>query len=166
MEAIQRNLSKAENVTFRVAGFEDLGDLVIMADEGLGLLSNYANKEHSREKLSASFMQMMGDSNRILVVVRVDGVMVGAMAAYIDTYWFSDRIFSENIFVYVIPRWRGTNIAGTLLNIYKTWARNRGAKDVLFESSSGFKPLATKRFIERQGFRTAGYRLILEDDDG
>ena len=165
-ERVRKRLSEVSEFTISVALFDDLVDLISLADNGLETLPNYSMIKRSRSRMAESFSDMIKNPNKICLIARVEGVCVGAMAAYIDVLWFSRELYSENIFIYVVPRWRGSNIASTLLSIYREWAKARGVSKILLESSSGIKPLASKRFFERQGFETLGYRLAWENRDG
>lgn len=168
MQATVQLPRSRENLKFdiAVAGFEDLGDLVIMADEGLAILPNYKHMERDRSRMASSFTSWMSNPNNIVMIARIEGVAIGAMACYIEQFWFSDRIFSENIFLFVVPRWRGGNVAGTLLNIYKQWAKARGVDDICFDASSGTKPEKMQKFLEFHGFRAFGCKLVWEQSDG
>ena len=89
------------------------------------------------------------------------GEVVGLFAGHMVDYFFNDELFALSTFVYVRPEKRGV-ISLRLIRGFEEWARERGAREIELDMSSGLAMERSAKLMERLGYRRVGYILKMK----
>lgn len=87
------------------------------------------------------------------------GTLLGGMAAHLYSPWYTDRLVSCDVVLYLAPERRGGLAAKRLIKTYIRWARDNGAEEVLIGNQTGIESERTLGLYERCGFTRVGYNL-------
>lgn len=89
-------------------------------------------------------------------VVETDWRVIGGMFGLVVPHWFSDDLQACDLALFIEPQFRGGMAAVRLLRAYGEWAKESGAKQILFGITTGIDVETTQMLCERLGWRRAG----------
>ena len=85
-----------------------------------------------------------------------DGIVAGAVVGGLVPHWFSDAVMGMEFIHFVYPDFRGTDVAGVLLDAFERWAYVHGAAGIYVEQMSGIEPARAEAFYSKRGYRRVG----------
>lgn len=109
-----------------------------------------------------SVERFIENNSYVVFVVEDNSEFIAVFIASIDQVWWSDKKMTEDIFLYVAEKHRGTLAAVKLIQAYKDWALGHGADVVRLSSMSGIHPERTAKLYQRMGFDPIGMINVLE----
>jgi len=107
----------------------------------------------NEEKARAYFEGLV--SRQRVLVADEDGVLVGAIAADVHTYPFTDDPILQQQFVYVIPEWRKARL-GVILIRHLIDLAERAHMPLFFGVSTGTDVDRLGMLLQRLGFKCIG----------
>lgn len=140
----------------RDAKNEDVSQLVELG-ELMHAESDFAFLPYDRAKvrrLIAAYIE--GAEMRCGLVAESEGCIVGMLGGYLTDYFFCDELIACDEILFVKRESRGSAAALRLVQAFREWARERGAREVCLGTSTGIHPERTGRFYERLGLRCVG----------
>lgn len=78
-------------------------------------------------KLHKSFISYLEDANPTIFVAVKGGQIVGCLAARICEFDYRDGLYTAQRLLYVMPAFRGSRVAASLLSHWIAWSRALGA---------------------------------------
>ena len=141
----------------------------IDADRGqlLGLLrrmqeeSRYAFLPFDAARVESELDLYMRETQRRCALAAVRGdTVIGALAGYVTEYAFCSELVASDQILYVVPRSRGTLAAVRLIEAFRRWARDRGAREIVLGIMTGVDTRRTGELFERLGFEFAGGNFV------
>lgn len=87
---------------------------------------------------------------------RAAGEVSGMLLGQVGEYYFSQALVASDILIYVGANYRGSLAAPRLIEAFVTWARHKGATEVVCGHSSGVTGVAFGRLMEYGGFDLEG----------
>lgn len=106
------------------------------------------------EEKARRYFRDLVERGRVLVAEE-DGDLVGAIAADVHTYPFTDDTILQQQFVYVMPEWRRTRIGITLIRHLIDLAK-RAHMPLFFGISTGTDVDRLGALLQRLGFKCIG----------
>jgi len=94
-----------------------------------------------------------------IFVAEKDRKVIGYLMALINSYAFTDGIFTVQEVLYVHPDNRGSRAAAKLVKAFIDWSDRLEAKETIFGISNGFQPERTASFFEHFGAKRCGFYL-------
>jgi GNAT superfamily N-acetyltransferase len=95
-------------------------------------------------------------------VVEKDGVVGGALVAGIYEYVHSYEVYAEPYITLILPEFRGLAAITGLVAEYVRWAKSRGAVQIRWGQSSGYKVEKFAILAKRLGFEQIGTTWNME----
>tara|TARA_R110000787_G_scaffold97868_10_gene201630 strand:+ start:116 stop:571 length:456 start_codon:yes stop_codon:yes gene_type:complete len=116
-------------------------------------------------KVEKLIMSHMTDANKFGRVAEKDGEIIGAIAGWMGEYPYSRDLVATDSWFFIDPTKRGGVAALRLMAEFKTWARERGAKEIYISVSSGYHLEKMDKLFNRVGFNCVGgvYQCWLEE---
>lgn len=111
------------------------------------------------EVVRRTFKRSLQHGDPTIFVVEQDRCVIGFLLAILNGYAFTDGVFTVQEVFYVQPDKRGTRAAALLMDAFLAWSDRLGAKEVIGGNSNGLYSERTKKFLERYGFKMAGYSM-------
>lgn len=118
-----------------------------------------AAREHRVDKISLiklhkAYRSYLEDANPTIFVAVKGGKLAGCLAARICEYDHCDGLFTTQRLLYVLPAYRGTRVAASLMSNWVDWSRQLGAAEAI--GGKTLKPLrigldATRKRGRRRG---------------
>ncbi len=123
--------------------------------------SRYAYLPFDAAKVEAAIDSYLGAGQQGCALAAVaGGEVIGVLAGYMTEYAFcSERVATDHI-VFVAPRSRGTLAGVRLIEAFRGWARERGARELILGITTGVDTLRTGKLLERLGFEFAGGNFV------
>ena len=87
---------------------------------------------------------------------------VGAFAGMLDEFYFSRALVAIDVIWYVMPEYRGTHVGLKLLEMFETWAKNKGAKEIRVGQSTNINPKVFNGILEKRGYDFVGANYRME----
>lgn len=123
--------------------------------------SRYAFLPFDAAKVESVLDSYMRETQRCCALAAVSGeTVIGAVAGYVTEYLFCSELVASDQIVYVAPRSRGTLAAVRLIEAFRRWASERGARELVLEISTGVDTRRTGELFERLGFEFAGGNFV------
>lgn len=118
----------------------------------------------SVERSAASIMRLIVDNpNGFGVLAYDEDKPVGMIAGSLNPYFFSTGGLASDYVWYILPEYRGSRTSIRLLNMFRDWAKERGASELYMGISTNVNADRTGQLLERMGFKHVGgnYKLAL-----
>jgi GNAT superfamily N-acetyltransferase len=133
--------------------------------------SVYRDFEFCERRLTSYLAMVLDTPGRYcLHVAEREGRIVGFLAGYLEPFLFGRETVAHDTAFFVDRSQRGTTTAKRLIDAFRGWARERGARELCLGVSSGIEPERVGAFYERLGLSRAGaiykQRLLPGSDDG
>lgn len=106
-----------------------------------------------------TFKRSLQHGDPTIFVVEQDRHVIGFLLAVLGGYYFTDAVYTVQEIWYVQPEKRGTRAAALLMDAFLAWSDRLGAKEVIGGNSNGLHSERTRKFLERYGFKVAGYSM-------
>lgn len=141
---------------------EDIPDLIKYLEAGLQA-THYNRYRFDSVKVRQLLLGNLTNLTFFCNVVEGDdGTVEGALAASIMQPMFSHEAVAQDHITYIRPECRSLRAIHQLVNSYIRWARDRGAREVRWEQSSGFKMEKFQVLAKRYGFDQIGTKFSME----
>ena len=82
--------------------------------------------------------------------------LVGMIMGYLSSYYFGNDLLANDILWYVKKERRGSMTGPRLLKAFRTWAKERGAREVCMGVSTAVDVDRTHKLLSRMGFEHVG----------
>jgi GNAT superfamily N-acetyltransferase len=105
-------------------------------------------------------LYMQEKRQRCALAAVIGDRVVGAVAGYVTEYAFCSELVASDQIVYVIPRSRGTLAAVRLIEAFRVWARDQGARELVLGITTGVDARRTGELFEKLGFEFAGGNFV------
>lgn len=123
--------------------------------------SRYAFLPFEEARVESVLDSYMHETQRSCALAAVAGeTVIGAVAGYVTEYAFCSELVASDQIVYVAPRSRGTLAAVRLIEGFRRWARDRGARELVLGITTGVDARRTGELFERLGFEFAGGNFV------
>jgi len=143
--------------TYRRASPEDLPALMALAKE-MHAETSFRTLSFSEPKAASEILSCILNPNMLVAVAEDRGKIVGIIAAYLDSPYFSEDLVVYDHIWYVEKEARGSMIGPRLLKHVAEWARLCGAKAVFVTLGSDVSQERVGKLVERLGYsRLGGY---------
>jgi GNAT superfamily N-acetyltransferase len=118
--------------------------------------SRYRVLAFSASKLQQTLTALLAGSGGFLWVAESAGEVIGGLAAMCTPHWASDDLMAVDLALFFPPEHRGGVAALRLVNRYRQWARELGAKLTDLGVSTGIEADRTADLFDRIGFPRCG----------
>lgn len=119
--------------------------------------SRYAFLPFDGARVESVLESYMQETQRRCALAAVTGeTVIGALAGYVTEYVFCSELVASDQIVYVVPRSRGSLAAVRLIEAFRRWASDRGAREIVLGITTGVDTRRTGELFERLGFEFAG----------
>jgi GNAT superfamily N-acetyltransferase len=126
--------------------------------EDAGTRDTTLSRDWPRLHAAGSFAEGIADPNQLILVVDADGEVVGHLTGVrSDPIMIRPIAVATLVSMYVIPRYRDIGIGAQLVEAFRAWAKDYGAKRIGVTAYAGNS--AAIRFYERQGFTPSSVLL-------
>ena len=123
--------------------------------------SRYAFLPFETARVESELDSYMRDTERRCALAAVAGeTVIGILAGYVTEYAFCSHLVASDQIVYVTPRSRGSLAAVRLIEAFRRWARERGARELVLGITTGVDARRTGELFERLGFEFAGGNFV------
>lgn len=123
--------------------------------------SRYAYLPFDAARVGSELDSYMRETERRCALAAVkEGKVIGILAGYVSEYAFCSELVATDHIMYVVPRSRGTLAAVRLIEAFRDWARERGARELVLGISTGVDAIRTGKLFERLGFEFAGGNFV------
>ncbi|MEM9436927.1 MAG: GNAT family N-acetyltransferase [Pseudomonadota bacterium] len=140
----------------RAATLRDVDALVDLG-RAMHAASRYAVYEYDAARAAAFARDFALDGRRTACIVsEQDGTISGMIAGEISSLMFSSLKVATDVIFYVAPERRGSTDALRLVRALLQWAKDQGAVEASFATSTGVEVTRTARLYGRFGFRRVG----------
>lgn len=139
----------------RPARLEDM-DAFVHLGAMMHAESRYARLTYAPELVAMTASKLIMSPQGLLVLAEVDNEIVGFAKAGISEQWFSYDLIAFEYAIYVVPEKRGSMIGARLVQAYKHWARDQGAKLITMGVTTGINDAGIGSMYERMGFPLVG----------
>ena len=147
----------------REATLDDIPAIMEMGRSMAQESPRFARLEWSERKV-AKLLRTMILAPAALVLVADEG---GAFFLGIATeHWMSTDKVAADYAIYVSPERRGSALASAMIDRYKAWAIEQGAKVITLGISTGVHPERTAVLFERKGFTRCAVTFEVENVHG
>lgn len=142
----------------------DIPDMVKYVKAGLQLQPTYQGIRFDEDKILNLLTGNLTNKSFFCDVVEDDnGELVGGMAATVSQFPFSKEVYTADMVTYIREGHRGNLWAITgLVRAYIKWARTRGAKQIRWSQSTGFKMDKFAVLAKRLKFKQIGTHFMME----
>lgn len=135
-------------MTLKLATHEDIPEVVDLIDSFIAG-SQYANMDHSREKIEEIVLGLLKDKNKgIVILYLVNDKPVGLIGGLATEMVFSRETVATELFWWVNPSYRSRK-ALSLKEAFEFWGKRIGAK---FIQMSGMQDEKLARYYKRTGY--------------
>ncbi|NQX74834.1 MAG: hypothetical protein HRT62_14915 [Epibacterium sp.] len=73
------------------------------------------------EKMRGMVDHLVRDAHQLAVVTMVDGRIKGVVLGHVDSHAYCKGLVASDICLYVAPKFRGTDMAEKLVEVYASW---------------------------------------------
>jgi len=143
-------------VTIRAAFPRDLETLLQYAEVFFKDAPEIKDLNRDPEKMLVFLFNMMIRQDGFLLVSEVDGVLAGALIAVLDSPWYTSDIIAVEQAFFILPEYRGAELARSMLLCYIEWAAKMQAVRVRIGSSTGTDMDKIEGLYESAGFKKVG----------
>ncbi|HEY4117563.1 MAG TPA: GNAT family N-acetyltransferase [Byssovorax sp.] len=116
----------------------------------------YAFLPFDATKVAASVVASAALADRYAAIAVRGGVIVGFLGGALTTYPFCNERLAHDVGFYVAPEARASSAAVRLIQAFRAWAVEQGAREVSLGVSSGVEVDRIERLYTRLGFRRMG----------
>jgi len=131
---------------------------------GLGMFlqknGNFADCGFNPAKVVALFTHIRLNPDYFgVAAVTEDDLIVGAFLASMQDYYFSDNRLAMDMAFGLLPGYReeSQKILTEMLERYESWAKERGAMEIMVTTSTGMHGDKLLPFVNSLGFETVGF---------
>lgn len=143
--------------TYRRALPDDIPGIMALARE-MHAETSFRKLSFSAPKAATEVLSCILNPNMLVLVGEKDGKILGIIAAYLDTPYFSDDLVVYDHIWYVGKEGRGSMVGPRLLKHVAEWARLCRAKAVFVTLGSDVSQERVGKLVERLGYsRLGGY---------
>lgn len=143
--------------TYRRAFPEDLPAIMALAKE-MHAETSFRTISFSEPKAATEILSCILNPNMLVAVAEDQGQIVGIIAAFLDSPYFSEDLVVYDHIWYVGKEARGSMVGPRLLKHVAEWARLCGAKAVFVTLGSDVSQERVGKLVERLGYsRLGGY---------
>lgn len=137
----------------REAGIADLGPILDLC------WAMHSETEYRRFRLDKGMAErfvrhMLGEG--FVCVAEREGEIVGVLIGAVSPFWFSEETEAVELLLYVAPSARGGFVGKRMVELFKDWAKGKGASRTVVSISSGGDVDRKGRWLERIGFEPIG----------
>ena len=143
----------------RKATPNDVAKLVGLAEAMLEE-SNFSGLSFDREKAELYFQGLI-KGNQFLIVSELDGEIVGGMAGYLHTPFYSNDSVAYEDGIFVASNHRHGVLAYKMLSLFTTWAKCAGTSQIRPNVSTGKCGESADRLYEKLGYTRTGSTFLL-----
>lgn len=114
------------------------------------------------EKMRGVVDHLVRDEHQLAVVAVVEGRVKGVVLGHVDSHAYCKGLVAEDVCIYVCPKYRGTDMAEKLVEVYASWCERIPG---LIGSSLSLSRLGpTTQYMEslfkRHGYAKSGLSYI------
>lgn len=142
-----------------------LRDLDTLVDFGKRLTSESPRFKHQgfdEDRAVQLFTHLIEKFESICIVYDEYDNPVGTLIGCIDVEWRTGQRLAFEQGVYILPEYRKTGAATTLVNYFIEWAKINNADRIQLGTISGIHADKTVNLYEKLGFDLIGYVLEME----
>jgi len=140
----------------------DVPDLVKYLKSGLSGF-HYRRIDYDDQKMEDTLMgNLRNPSFFVAVCVSDDGEIAGALCAGINAYMFSHEVYADHYCTFIREEFRSLRAITGLVSAYVKWAKSKGAKQIRWEQSTGYKMEKFGILAKRLGFTQIGTKWNME----
>jgi len=151
--------------TIREATPEDVDRIVTIGAE-LHAEGNYKGLPFVPERAAHTMRTLIENDAGIVLVLDVDGVIVGGIAGMCVQHWFTDAKVACDVSFFILPEHRGSIAAARLLRQFVSWGKAQGAARIEIGITTDIHQERTAAFYERMGFSHKGLQFFMGVCDG
>lgn len=151
--------------TYRRAVPADLVQIMRLAKE-MHAETSFHSLSFNEAKAATEVMSCIMNPNMFCCVAEKDGVLLGIVAVYLTSPYFSDDLVVYDHIWYVGKDGRGSMIGPRLLKHVAEWARLCGAKAVFVTLGSDVSQDRVGSLVEKLGYRRLGGYFRKDIDGG
>jgi GNAT superfamily N-acetyltransferase len=107
-------------------------------------------------KVTFSMMRCITSEMHYAAVAELDHQIIGFLGGLVVEYPFCRERLAHDLGFYVVPEHRASSAAVRLLRAFRSWAKERGAREVCVAVSLGGEIDRIGAFLERSGLRKMG----------
>ena len=123
--------------------------------------SRYAFLPFEEDRVESVLDSYIHETQRSCALAAVaGGTVIGVVAGFVTEYAFCSELVASDQIVFVAPRSRGTLAAVRLIEDFRRWARDRGARELVLGITTGVDARRTGELFERLGFEFAGGNFV------
>lgn len=138
----------------RDATFDDL-DALVSIGAAMHEESRFSVLAYEPAKVRATLAALIG--KQYVKVVERNGEVIGGFAGMVTPHWCSHNLVAYDFGLFMLKEHRGGGTAAHLLNGFRKWALEKGAKLVTIGISTGVEIEKTRELYDRLQFKTIGY---------
>ena len=129
--------------------------------------SRYKTFTFNRNKVATYFQASLENTSHIycnLVIHKDTKEIIGYLHGFIDKPYFSDSLQAGDFTLIIMPEYRrcAPKALPKLMDAYETWAKNKGAHEIMMGATTGSDSPAYRKFLEKRGYSPTGYAATKE----
>ncbi|WP_180056705.1 GNAT family N-acetyltransferase [Acinetobacter sp. YH12090] len=143
----------------------ELRDVPILVDFGKKLTQEserFQRQGFSESNAEQVFARLIEQKGSIFVALNDEFEVVGTIIGAMDVDWRTGQTLAYEQGVYVLPEYRKTGAARSLIKGFETWAKLHKADRISLGTITGIKAERTVSLYESLGFELVGYVLEKE----
>ena len=119
---------------------EDDLDWIIDSSKQMFAESEWSDGEYDEEKVKKYFYQILGNPIYMFGIIGLkDDQKAGFMTGRVGEHLFMKTLFARESELYVLPEYRGSAVAMTMMKKFIEWAKGMEADEVYFDPSTNGK---------------------------
>ena len=143
-------------MTIRPPQCDDVENLVEMGSR-MHSESAYSFLPFDRDKVRRLILGHIADTEtQCVFVAESGGMIIGMIGGYLTDYFFCEERLACDTVLFVDQTNRGTSAAARLIEAFREWAVQRGARELSLGVTTEIRAEQVGRFYEWLGFRRAG----------
>ncbi len=122
-------------------------------------LSHQMHAESSFKDISfsdAKVKELLQNPDIFLALYKKEDEYLGFILAGICNYFFSDELQSQDLALFITPRYRGGFTVVRLVHAYEEWAKLKGVSEIYLSQSTGVRTDKTDKLYDRLGYTKLG----------
>jgi len=146
-------------ITVRPADLDDVEHMMPFVYELKNESPYYCKIEVSIDKIIDCLISCVMRDDFILAVAEdSDNCIIGGLAGFTNSYWFSDELVAGDFSFFVTKKKRGFFAARKLVKFYVEWAKQKGVKphNIQMGITTSVNPDRTAMLLKKFGFTSFG----------
>lgn len=144
----------------RPATSQDIPALLVLGERMHAESPRFCHLTFSRARTEQTLLNLIGNPNAFLWVAESEEQVYGGLAAIAVPHWASEDLIATDLALFIDPARRGSLSAVRLVNCYRCWASELGAKIIQMGVTTQVNTEETAQLLERLGMTRCG--VILE----